>query len=318
MTVSTHDLTVRPIAGPDELELFCRLPYSLNAELAGDLAERRRRPEWMWVALRGDTLLARVAWWSRPDGARPLMMDVFDLADTGTDAPGDIMDVGVRLLRTATAAVFPAGAGLPEYGRYIPPDWQDDPAARRIVEDRVAALQRTGARLLVERLRLQWLPGTPVTPPTGRLSFRPVRSRTELVALMADVLDGTLDAHSRQELTRMPAAQAAAEQYDDELASYRSPREWWQVAVLPDGDPVGFVIPAHNGYNPIIAYLGVLPAHRGRGYIDEILAEGTRILAGQGVPRIRAATDLGNRPMAAAFGRAGYDSIEHEINMTWT
>ncbi len=48
----------------------------------------------------------------------------------------------------------------------------------------------------------------------------------------------------------------------------------------------------------------MLPAHRGNGYADDLLAEGTRILAEQDVPRIRAATDLGNVPMANAFQRA--------------
>lgn len=60
----------------------------------------------------------------------------------------------------------------------------------------------------------------------------------------------------------------------------------------PDGDPVEFVIPACSSYHPIIAYIGVL--------------------------RIRAATDLGNMPMARAFQRAGYENFEREINMTWS
>jgi RimJ/RimL family protein N-acetyltransferase len=98
---------------------------------------------------------------------------------------------------------------------------------------------------------------------------------------------------------------------------YRSPRQWWRIATLPGGEPVGFVTPARNDYNPVIGYLGVLPAHRGQGYIDDILAEGTRILAAGGVPRIRAATDLGNVPMAKAFQRAGYVNFERELNMTW-
>ena len=65
MTAEQDDLTLRPITGREELGLFTRLPYVLNEELADDLAAGRRRPEWMWVALRGDQLLARVAWWSR-------------------------------------------------------------------------------------------------------------------------------------------------------------------------------------------------------------------------------------------------------------
>jgi RimJ/RimL family protein N-acetyltransferase len=134
---------------------------------------------------------------------------------------------------------------------------------------------------------------------------------------MTQVLDGTLDAYSRDDLTRMTARQAAEEQYRTELERYASPHEWWRIATLPDGEPVGFVIPAHNGYNPIIAYLGVVPAHRGRGYINDILATGTRLLAAEGVPQIRAATDVGNAPMAAAFARAGYHTFERQIDMTW-
>ena len=81
---------------------------------------------------------------------------------------------------------------------------------------------------------------------------------------MTLMLDGTLDAHSRDDLTRMTPGQAAQEQYHTELERYASPHEWWRIAALPDGEPAGFVIPAHNGYNPIIAYLGVVPARRGR------------------------------------------------------
>jgi RimJ/RimL family protein N-acetyltransferase len=57
---------------------------------------------------------------------------------------------------------------------------------------------------------------------------------------------------------------------------------------------------------PIIAYLEVVPAHRGHGYIRDVLAVGTSLLAAQNLPRIRAATDVGNVPMAAAFALAGY------------
>lgn len=309
MTVEQNDLTVRPIAGREELDLFSRLPYVLNEELADDLTAGRRRPEWMWVALRGDHLLARAAWWSRTGDDTPFLLDVFDLDDSAPDR----VDIGVRLLRTAMASVV--GTRPPEYLRDVPADWRA--TARSVVEDRMAALERTGASLFVERLRFQWHPGTPVPEPKGRLRFRPVRDTEEILTLMTRVLDGTLDAHSRADLTRMSAREAAVRHYEDELAHYRSPREWWRVATLPGGDPVGFVTPARNNYNPIIGYIAVLPEHRGNGYIDDILTEGTRILAAQDVPRIRAATDLDNTPMANAFHRAGYDNIERTITMTW-
>jgi RimJ/RimL family protein N-acetyltransferase len=144
-----------------------------------------------------------------------------------------------------------------------------------------------------------------------------VHDKEELIGLLTSALDGTLDAHSRDDLGRMTAHEAAVGQFNDEFAQYTSPRDWWRVATLPDGQAVGFVIPARNAYNAIVAYLGVLPEHRGYGYVDDILAEGTRILAEQDVPRIRASTDVGNVPMANAFQRAGYVAFEREIVMTW-
>jgi RimJ/RimL family protein N-acetyltransferase len=317
LTPQQNDLTIRPMTGRTELELFNRLPYVLNEELADDLDSGRRRPEWMWMALRGDRLVARLAWWAGKPGGEPQTLDVFDLDDTAAAEPGRL-DVGALLLETAMAKTLPEDGRLPDCCLFIRSDWRDDAVARRAVEDRMALLEGTGARLFVERLRLEWRPGTPIPAARGRLRFKPVGDREELLALMVPVLEGTLDAHSRHDLDRMPAAQAAAEQYDGEFEGYASPRDWWRTATLPDGEPVGFVIPARNSYNAIIAYIGVLPAHRGKGYIDDLLTEGTRILAAHDVPRIRAATDLGNAPMARAFQRAGYVNFERQITMTWS
>ena len=41
------------------------------------------------------------------------------------------------------------------------------------------------------------------------------------------------------------------------------------------------------------------------------------MLAAQDVACIRASTDLGNVPMAAAFHRAGWVTTGHQIDMTW-
>ncbi|HEX6684692.1 MAG TPA: GNAT family N-acetyltransferase [Candidatus Limnocylindrales bacterium] len=309
MAEETSDLTVRPISGPEELDLFNQIPYVLNEEVAGDLAAGRRHTQWMWMALRDDRLVARLAWWARAGRTEPMVLDIFDFEDVSD---------GIRLVHEAMAKTVASDGPKPEYSRFVTPHWRDSPQTRQPVEQRMFALQQTGASLFVERLRLEWTPGTPIAEPTGRLTFRPADDRDELIGLMAQVLDGTLDAYSRADLTRMTAMQAAAQQYQDEFMTFTTPREWWQIAMLPGGEPVGFVIPARNAYHPIIAYVGVLPKHRGHGYIDEVLAEGVRILAAQDVPRIRAATDLGNVPMARAFERAGFVNFERQIDMTWS
>ncbi|MEU8674662.1 GNAT family N-acetyltransferase [Streptomyces sp. NPDC048560] len=316
MPVAPQELTVRPLTGPDELGLFCRLSYVLDHELADDLATGRRRPDWMWVALHGERVVGRASWWTSTDGGDPLALDFFDLDDT---LPAqERQEIGVRLLETATAAVIPAGAQRPEYGRFIPPDWREDAAAREVVESRMRVMEQTGARMLVERLRLEWREGTPVPQDSGRLVFRPVTGREDLVALMTPVMEGTLDAHGQADMaTGIGARKAAEKHYDEEFAGFKTPQEWWRIAELPSGEPVGFVVPARNNYHPIIAYIGVLPAHRGNGYIDDILAEGTRVLAATGVDRIRAATDLGNVPMAKSFERLGYVNFERAFDMVW-
>lgn len=306
----TENLTIRPISGPGELGLFNRLPYTLNEELADDLAAGRRRAAWMWVATRGERAVARIAWWGRESEPVPRLLDVFDL----DDAEPDRRTVGERLVAAAMAAVLPAGRTPPEYLRMVPPDWHEDP---RPVEERMAILAGAGARPLVERLRFEWRPGTPLPEPRGRLSFRPVRDAEEMLDLMAEVSEGTLDGHTLHDLRTMSPREAARRHFDDELAHYLSPRDWWLVGTLPGGEPVGFACPARNEYGPIVGYIAVRPAHRGKGYIDDLLGEATRFLAGQGVPRIRASTDLDNVPMARAFERAGYVNFERVVTMIW-
>jgi hypothetical protein len=191
MTHPQNDIMIRSITGAGELDLFCALDYIFNDELADDLAAGRRRPEWMWVALRGEHLLARAAWWGSAGNAAPSLLDILDVADD----PYRI-DVGVRLLERALSEIIPAGARPPEYSRFIPPDWRQHASSRRAVEDRMAIAGQIGAQLLTERFRFEWRPGTLIAGPADRIGFRPVRDDGELLDLMTLTMDGTLDAHS--------------------------------------------------------------------------------------------------------------------------
>jgi hypothetical protein len=69
VTHHQDDLTIRPVTDAGELGLFCALAGTLDDELADELACDRRRPQWMWIALRGGRLAARAAWWGSPGGA---------------------------------------------------------------------------------------------------------------------------------------------------------------------------------------------------------------------------------------------------------
>jgi hypothetical protein len=173
VTSDLSDVTVRAIVGRDELGLFLRLPYVLNEELTGDVADGHRRPEWMWVALRGGQLLARAAWWSHPGAHAPELLDVLDI-NSGIRDPGRV-DIGVHMLRTAIAATIPNGVQPPDYIRFVPPSWRENVVTSQVVHDLMATAEETGARLFVERLRLEWRPGTPIRAPSRRLLFRSVQ-----------------------------------------------------------------------------------------------------------------------------------------------
>ena len=87
----------------------------------------------------------------------------------------------------------------------------------------MSVVGETGGQLLAERFRFEWRPGTPIAAPTGRVVFRPVRDDRELLSLMVATLEGTLDAHSRADLARMSARDAAIRHFREELACYRRP-----------------------------------------------------------------------------------------------
>jgi RimJ/RimL family protein N-acetyltransferase len=81
-----------------------------------------------------------------------------------------------------------------------------------------------------------------------------------------------------------------------------------------EGRWFGFVVPARHHSDPLIAFVGILPEHRGRGYAYDLVVEGTRMLVAEGADRIVAGTDVTNAPMAATFARAGYRIEQHRID----
>lgn len=183
------DVTIRPLSGPDDLSTFNQLHYVLDGEYADDLDHQRRRPEWMWLALLDDRLVARAAWWGPAGAAKPRLLDVLDVDPVAPDRH----QVAVDLVHTALAAMGLTGS-LPEYGRYLPAGWHDDPEQTRAVTDRTTVIERLGGQPLVERLRLQWGPDANPPPDRRRLTFRPPTDRGELLDLLTQVLEGTLEA----------------------------------------------------------------------------------------------------------------------------
>ncbi|MER7841189.1 GNAT family N-acetyltransferase [Streptomyces sp. NPDC096040] len=277
--------------------LFDALPDPLR--LRETHRHTRYRPGWKRVALRDGRVVARAAWWGGPEDTEPLLINWFDVAEGEEEA-------GAELLRGAPWQTD-------ELELDLPAGWRDVPALRTAAETRFGAARKAGYELLVERYNYRWTPecGLPARP--GRLVFTPEPDDSVFLGILRDISSATLDAHARRAVAKGGVELAAQE--DLEIFHwFPSPREWWQIARTPDGEPVGIHIPARNPSGPCIGYIGVLPAQRGHGYAYDLLVECTRFLVEQGAEAIGAATDQGNFPMAAHFAEAGYPVVRERIN----
>ncbi|MEV4106530.1 GNAT family N-acetyltransferase [Nonomuraea sp. NPDC049695] len=271
-----------------------------------DLAENMYRPEWTWIAEVDDQIVGRALWWGPRDSAYPVALDCLDV----DPAVGERTAIAAELIRAALTG-FPQPV---QYAIKAAGGRRDDPLTSAAVEWRRAAAHAAGLTREVERLQFEWTPADGVPPATGVLRFAEA-SDEEFLTVFTRIAEGSLDAQTRANLAAKGVDATAREEMDFYL---RAPgkREWWRIAYTHEGEVAGMAIPSATPYSVNVGYLGVVPEFRGRGYVDEILGEITRMHAANGELRITATTDVSNAPMAAAFGRAGYRNTEIRINLS--
>jgi GNAT superfamily N-acetyltransferase len=296
------DLVIRPLRAGEE-HLFETLsdpalvgPGWAGRDFRATLARREYRPEWTWIASRHDRVVARAAWIGSPTDDEPFCLDWFDF---GADP-----DAGTALLRTAPYET--------DYVLRLPVGWRDTPDVRHEAQRRLDVAERAGMKPLVERLHYGWTPSCGLPEPPGRLGFRPEPDDDVVLDVLRQIVAGTLDAHERRTIAER-GLDAAARAELEFVHWMPSPREWLRLAYTPDGEVAGLAVPGHNHRDPVIAFIGVVPAQRGHGYGYDLLVEATHLLAADGADRVIADTDATNTPMAAAFRRAGYPITEERI-----
>jgi RimJ/RimL family protein N-acetyltransferase len=273
--------------------LFEQFPEPARSQLRSAFDEGRTRPEWCFAEGQ-----ARLAYWAPFPGSEPAIVWQFD--------PGPDPIAAAGLLRRSLTAM-----GLTKVIHDIPLQPGLDPAVDRAVEHE--SLIEAGFRMEVERLLLEWAAGSDLPYDPGRLDYRPARRMTpeEVIAILVRVSDGSLDHDTRIEVATSGAETEARWMYDD-LMSRKAKPNWFVIAYLGE-EPVGLVAPDDHS----IAYIGVVPEHRGKGYVNDLLAWGTRTLAEAGMQRVVAATDVANVPTAAAFLRAGYSEVGRLFRYYW-
>lgn len=280
------------------------------SEVGAEIEAGRIRPEWSVLAIdESGAVTGRAMWWGR-DTSVPIALDVWDV-DAQVPGRGNLAKA---LLNAGHEALSGRGVAVPlPHTMRLTNDWRDHATVVAEVDLKTRAAAAAGLTRVNERLQFQWDADQPLPPELGSLMFASADEDTFL-RLFAAAAEGSLDVMTRRELESSSPDELARAEVD----YYRAcpgERSWWHTAATTDGTVVGVAIPSATPTNRNVGYVAVLPGHRGRGYVDEILAFITRFHAEQGIPRITATTDFTNAPMAAAFRRAGYRCTETRFDL---
>jgi GNAT superfamily N-acetyltransferase len=269
-----------------------------------ELDRRQYRPEWTWISEDAGRIVARATWWGFGPAAYPIVLDCVyagsSLSAGRAAVAAEVITAGQRALRP------PGGAVPPRFEIALPVGWRSDPAVVAAFGWRRDAAARAGLADELERIRFEWTPDAGLPRPSGRLVFRPEPDDDVFLGVFRQIAVGSLDVMTRRAAGLLGADRQAREDLEVYLAM-PGDRDWWRLAYTAAGGQLaGMILPNRNTDGAVVGYLGVLPALRGRGYINDLVAHATRFHAGRGEPRIAATTDTTNRPMAAAFEHAGY------------
>ena len=300
-------LIYRPSTVSDvDTVLSCRVTEPISWVTPGryqqELASGSYRPQWTWLAEDKGELVGRAVWWAPAGREFPMALDCLWVADDVTD----------RTL-VATALLQAGHAGLqdgyaqkpPDYEVDLDPRWRDRADVSAAFAWRQEAAQRAGLTHTLERLSFAWTPQDGIPDQSPRLRFTTESADEVFLQAFAKVAEGSLDDLTRRNVAALGAQAQAREDFDFYL-DLPGERSWWRLAHTAEGEFVGLAIPSRSAYNASVSYLGVVPKHRGHGYVDDLLAEITRQHADNGAPRITGTTDTTSAPMAAAFTRSGY------------
>ncbi|TDD59778.1 GNAT family N-acetyltransferase [Kribbella antibiotica] len=255
--------------------------------------------DWTWVVEEDGAIKALAIWWGGTDEKHPYSIDgLYYVGD------GDPVPVWTALIKAGMDS-RPADAEQPEYHFFLDGEWESDPVVVAALEPRQKAAAAAGWTAVTDRLRYEWEPSYGLPPRSTRLRFEPADDEA-FVKMFLRISEGSLDAATARDVARLGPEAAAREEVELYQTMLVGDRSWWRFAYDAEDKLIGFEIPSANNGGPVVGYLGVLPEHRGHGYIDDLLAELTHQLVETGAERIRADTDFGNVPMAKAFERGGY------------
>jgi len=161
-------------------------------------------------------------------------------------------------------------------------------------------LETCGMTLFHEKQGFSWVDdGAPIEI-GDRLDFRslPEVGEDTYRSVIAPCGEGTLDRNDRYYWEGCGPDNWAAQMtafVDEDDASM------WRIGFAGDS-AVGYVaVMSDDDWGSTIAHIGVVPEHRGNGYIHDLLAAGTAAAQSRGITTMLSDVDVLNRPMIDAM-----------------
>lgn len=277
-------------------------PENYQETLRGLWETGAGRPEWSFAAEEDGTRVGRVGFVVEPTTSDPAWLGTLppnEMSVYGLQLPwdGDWAEVGFALFREAARRVV---GSVPEtFEMRIVEGVHDNLQARRRLAEAI------GMEIFSEKQGYQWLDdGRPIDQ-TDRLTFRSVADIgiESYRSVMAPCGLGTLDRNDHYYWTGCGPdnwAMQMTEYVTDEDA------DMWLVGYAGD-TPVGYVAVARDDdLESTIAHIGVIPEHRGNGYVSDLLAAGTEVARVAGIKGMLSDVDVLNEPMSSAMIRSGH------------
>ena len=297
-------MNIRPIS-PQELPQFAKLtdrPESVDSfstMLQGMWDSGESKPDWCFIIRNDDgSAVGRIGF---------MQIDGRDdhLAILGWTLPwdGDYLTVGTQSMRDCLGAL--AAQGVNSIQRELHPHWVT-------VDAQHAVLSATGFTKMQRQCIYAYAPATTAAPPPSkRLTFRTLEEVGEDVFIdaMSRVSAATADRDIQQRIIELGSAEAFARaEFAFSKADHTVGTGWWQLAFDGQGALVGFLQPVQfTGYSDgNVAYVGVVPSQRGRGYSRDLLGRAINVLRDAGMTFINARTDADNSAIRRTNEKLGF------------
>jgi RimJ/RimL family protein N-acetyltransferase len=265
-------------------------------------ASGESQPEWCFVVEEGHDRVGRIGFLVQPTMSDPTWLGTLpecELSTFGFDLPwsGGFENPGRVLFAAAADTLVGSVPDLLEIR--INNDVHSHPTAR------CHLLENLGFELFTEKQGFTWNDdGSPLGVPK-RLTYRSIEDVgiDAYRAIMGRCGDGTLDRNDRYYWDGC-GAENWARQMTEYIVDADMPM--WLIGYAGD-DPVGYVaVATEEDWGSTIVHIGVVPEHRGNGYIDDLIASGTAAAQASGVTSMLSDVDVVNIPMMKAMRRAGH------------